>query len=156
MGEEATEDPEKVIKRYPERPWWVLLLIVVVPQLVSNYFTYQAAVVEARLKATEAKRTAEAGYEEIVKAVETLKKHDDETGKALASINGHVSALEAWMGSMRPHFEIGASHVTHLALPVPPNAADKANWRPNFPPPTAAPKGVFINLPRSLDEAAKK
>lgn len=161
MEENEQTNPHKLLHTYRRQPWWVLLMIATIPPigtgLISGFFSYRSAVVEAKSKAAEAKNTAEKGYEETVKAVNILQKHDDDSIKAIAELNGHVKAIEAWMGSMRPHQDT-RTHETHLDLPVPHNAADQTRWRPNFPPPVAAPKAAQerVDLPKSLDEAAKK
>lgn len=162
MEDNDYTNPNKLLHTYRRQPWWVLLLIAIVPPvgaaLMSSFFTYRAAVVEARMKAAEAKNTAEKGYEELVHAVDVLQTHDEATGKTVAELNGHIKAIEAWMtGGMRPHVDTKTKE-THLDLAVPHNVVNKAQWRPNFPPPVVAPKAPIpaLDLPKSLDEAAKK
>ncbi len=151
MEENDQTSPKHLLHAYRRQPWWVLLLIAVIPPtgaaLISSYFTYRAAVVEAKGKAAEAKYTAEKGYEELVKAVNLLQSHDTETVKAIAELNGHVKAIESLMTSGKPHRD-AVTHETHVDLPA----------HPKFPPPVAAPKAAqqHVDLPKSLDDAAKK
>jgi hypothetical protein len=161
MEDQDRTNPQKLLHKYRRQPWWVLLLITIVPPVgtgfMSAYFSYRASTLETRVKAAETKRTAEKGYEELVKAVDQLQKHDEETGRTIAELNGHIKSIEAWMVGMRPHTDT-RTRETHLDLPVPRGAPDQTHWRPNFPPPVVSPKASSqkLDLPRSLDEAAKK
>lgn len=149
---------EKLLKRARGQPWWVLVLIATLPPLVTAFFSYRASVVEAKINAAEAKRTAEAGYDALVRAVDLLQKHDGESVKAIAQLNGHIDSIEAWMRGMRPHTDRSADGV-RLDLPVPRTASNPMSWRPNFPPRVVTPSppaASAMALPRSLDEAAKK
>ncbi len=142
---------EPAKKKLKKQPWWFLILGASIPPLISGFFSYRASVVEAKVH-------AEAGYEQLVHAIEVLQKHDEEAVKERAQLNGHIQAIEAWMRGMRPHTERG-THEVHLDLPVPKNAPDKLHWRPNFPPQVQDPRSAApppLKLPQSLDEAAKK
>lgn len=123
------------------RPWWMVLVLTLTPTLITSYFTYKASAVASRAKAIEAQQAAEDGYEEMVKAVQNLQKHDDEAVRAIADLNGHIKAIESMMILMRPHAD--ASH----------------SWRPSFPAQTAGlSESPRLDLPKSLGEvtAAKK
>jgi hypothetical protein len=143
-----------LLELYKKQPWWVLVMLVTFPPAVSGFFSYQAAVVQAKTKAAEAKKTSEAGYEELAKAVETLQRHDEETAKTIAGLNGHIQSIESIMRDMRPHRESGSKE-THLELPIP-RGENKKNWRPVFPPKVSEPLLKKVDLPKSLDEASKK
>ena len=129
MEENEYTNPNKLLHTYRRQPWWVLLLIALIPPtgtaLISSYFTYRAAVVEAKGKAAEAKYTAEKGYEELVKAVNLLQAHDTETVKSIAELNGHVKAIESIMTSGKPHRNPGSTE-THIDLPTRP--AFRLRW----------------------------
>lgn len=162
MDEQTTaqiRNPERFARKYKGQPWWVLILIATLPPLITaffaGFFSYRAAVVESKMKAAESKRTAEAGYDALVKAVDTLQTREEESARTIAKLNGHIEAIEAWMHDMKPHVD-KTTQETHLDLPVPSNAPNKKTWRPNFPPKVSAPMQALAprRLPRSLDEAA--
>lgn len=127
-SDEEITSPEKVIKKYGRHyPWWVVLLIATLPASVPAFFSYRASVVESKAKSAETRRVAEAGYDALVKAVDLLQKHDEETTRQLNQLMGEVHAMQ----TMRPHL--------------------KADLSP--PKPIAS---ATADLPKSLDEAAKK
>lgn len=146
---------ESLLDQHRKQPWWVLVILATMPPLVTGYYSYQAAVVDAKTKAAEARRTSEAGYEELVRAVETLQKHDEDTVKAIAGMNGHIESIEKWIMGMRPHVDKDSKEV-HLDLPVPKGVANKRKWRPSFPPKIDAPEVNKLDMPQSLDALPKK
>lgn len=146
----------KKLKRLAGRHWAVTIAVAVLPCVVTGFFTYRQAKVEAQAKVEEAHVKAEAGYDALVKAVEKLQTRDEATTKNIAELTGHITVIEAWMMGMRAHVDPRTKE-THLDLPVPREVRDKTNWRPNFPPKVTAPvpaNSAKIDLPASLDQAA--
>jgi hypothetical protein len=155
-SEEVTS-PGKLLKEYRNQPWWVIVLIAVLPSTMTGLFSYRVAVVEAKAKTAESDRKSEAGYEELVKAVRLLQDHDEakakldvENAKTLAGAVAAINAIEMMIGS-HEHLDRPSLHVVnpHAArLPTPPPAPSPAAAAA-----TASPR---IQLSKSLDEAAKK
>jgi len=142
-------------RRIGQQPWWVIVILTAVPTFITSYFTYRASAVASQAKAAEAQHAAEDGYEEMVKAVETLQKHDDDYVRAIADLNGHIKAIEAMMVTMRPHVD-ERTRETHLEITVPAGVRDKRNWHPSFPAPvkTSNLTETRVAVPQSLGEAA--
>jgi len=95
--DESHTSPEGILKKYRKSPWWLVLLVVAIPPLITSYFSYRAAKVEAQMKANETKAEAEAGYAATKVAVEELQKNDKEYSKAIAELSGHVRAVESFL-----------------------------------------------------------
>jgi hypothetical protein len=143
--ETAVTSPGKLLKKYSQRPWWLLIILVTIPPLVTSYFSYRAAIGEAKIKTAEAaaedKEKEEAGYAATRRSVEDLIKHDEQYGKAIASLGGHIEAIEQMMRlNERAGFRPGKTTMLKVTAPLPIQEVKKA----------AVTK---VEMPTNLDQA---
>lgn len=126
------------------QPWWLTLLLVVIPCVVTGFVSLR----QSQIEADSASAKAEASYEATKKVVELLQSHDEEHVKHDAEFAAHIQVIEAWLSSMRQESGHGGA-----TMPVPPNATNKRTWRPNFP---AAIKPLAnerrVKLPATIDD----
>ncbi|HET6956742.1 MAG TPA: hypothetical protein VFI56_09175 [Vicinamibacterales bacterium] len=126
-----------------DKRWWVALLVVAVPCLITSIGSW----LSARESANAASAKAEAGYEAMRKAVEVLQEHDTEHLKNDAAGAAHIQAIEAWLSTVK------ADNRGGVVIQIPANALNKKTWRPNFPP-TVRPSTMQrkVELPTTIDE----
>ncbi len=153
MSEESKS--ESPLSHLNGQPWWVLVILTTISSVATGFFSYQAAVVKSKAKVEENRKTSEAGYEQLVKAVEMLQKHDEDTTKTLAGLSGHIESIESLMRGFRSHVD-RSTNETHLEVSFPKGTKNRTQWRPNFPSKVDVPEVKHMMVPQSLDEAAKK
>lgn len=143
--ETAITSPGKILKKYRHRPWWLLIILVTIPPLVTSYFSYRAAIGEAKMKteqaAAEDKEKEEAGYAATRRSVEDLIKHDEQYGKAIAALGGHIEAIEQMMRyNEHAGFKQGKTATMKVTAPLPIQEVKKASI-------------TKVEMPSSLDQA---
>lgn len=143
--ETAVTSPGKLLKKYSQRPWWLLIILVTIPPLVTSYFSYRAAIGEAKMKTAEAaaedKEKEEAGYSATRRSVEDLIKHDEQYGEAIAKLGGHIEAIEKMMRlNEQAGFRPGKTTALKVTAPLPIQEVKRA-------------AAMKVEMPASLDQA---
>lgn len=79
------------------------ILLVMLPALISGFFSYKIAVVEANAKTKETSSKADTGYTTLVAAVEKLQDRVDALSLENAEMKGYLRGLKvSGSSSIRP------------------------------------------------------
>lgn len=92
--------------------WALKILGVILPALVTGYFSYRSAMHESKARVQQAQAHAEivknqaaAGYEILLKAIDRLSATAAENGKEVAELKGRLDGI--WASMSRRHGGLG-------------------------------------------------
>jgi hypothetical protein len=98
----SVQDPNKKFQY-----WGFRLLIVIIPTLITSYFSYRSAEVESEGHSTV--RTA-AGYKATYNVIQDMQEQLKQQSIALATLTGEVQALRDMMMMPREHASAEPAH----------------------------------------------